>query len=210
MDKYRFKATGLIVETFEKNDIKFEVEETSSMEIVCAKFYIDGGPSVSERFISHDDGNDVDVRVTRLICKVPEAKRSRVLKACNTLNYKIRHLKFVLDDDGDVNVEYDFPENTPDSGIGEMAVEIFARTMIALDNEFGVLMKAIYCEDDALHDKDLMEKLARLCRAHLAAENDETDNETEPEDDETDNEPEPEEYVDIEPEEEASSENIAG
>lgn len=199
MDKYRFKATSLIAEAFEKNDITFEVEETSSMEIVSAKFYIDGGPSVSERFISHDDGNDVDVRVTRLIYKVPEAKRSRVLEACNTLNYKIRHLKFVLDDDGDVNIEYDFPVNTPDSGVGEMAVEIFARTVRVLDNEFGVLMKAIYCEDDALHDKGLMEKLARLCRAHLAEKDDETDNEP-------DNEPE---YVDIEPEEEDSSENIA-
>ena len=167
MGKYTFKATNLIAETFEKRGIKFEVKEAPGAEIVVAGFSIDGGPDVAEWFISRDDDNDVAVRVYRLVTKTPKAKRSQVKDACNILNHKHRHLKFYIDEDGDVNVEYDFPVNTPDNGVGEMACEIFVRTMHILDSEYKIFMKAIYTGDN-LEGEGLMQKLERLCRMQEA------------------------------------------
>ena len=70
------------------------------------------------------------------------------MEACNVLNHKIRYMKFYLDTDGDINVEYDFPMRSPDNGIGEMAFEIFARMMHILNSEYGVFMKALYSEEE--------------------------------------------------------------
>lgn len=70
------------------------------------------------------------------------------MEACNVLNHKIRYMKFYLDPDGDINVEYDFPVHSPDDGIGEMAFEIFVRMMQILDSEYSIFMKALYSEDE--------------------------------------------------------------
>ena len=177
MNEYEFKAINLMTQTFEKHGVKFKVVEAPSAEIIVAGFSINGGPQVEECFISRDNGNDVAVRVFRLVTKTPRARRSRVLEACNILNRKVRHLKFSIDTDGNVNVEYDFPEYTPDNGIGEMALEIFARTMQTLNSEYHIFMKAIYT-DEILEDDSLMKKLERLFRMYKekkTAEDSETD-----------------------------------
>ena len=70
------------------------------------------------------------------------------MDACNVLNHKIRYLKFYLDTDGDINIEYDFPVRCPDDGIGEMAFEIFVRMMQVLDSEYSIFMKALYTEEE--------------------------------------------------------------
>ena len=177
MNKYEFKAINLITQTFEKHGVKFKVVEAPSAEIIIAGFSINGGPQVEEWFISRDNGNDVAARVFRLVTRTPEDRRSRIEDACNILNRKVRHLKFSMDTDGDVNVEYDFPEYTPDNGIGEMALEIFVRTMKTLDSEYQIFMKAIYT-DDILDEDGLMKKLERLFRLYKekkAAEDSATD-----------------------------------
>ena len=167
MDKYTFKATNLIAETFDKHGIKYNVEEAPGAEIIVAGFPVDGGPAVTEWFISRDNDNDVAARVFRLVSKTPEARRSRVRDACNILNRKVRYMKFSIDADGDVNAEYDFPVQTPDSGVGEMALEIFVRTMRTLDSEYSLFMKAIYT-DATLEEESLMQKLERLYRMQEA------------------------------------------
>ena len=100
------------------------------------------------RFISRDNDNDVAARIFGLITNTPNEKRARVMEACNVLNHKIRYMKFYLDTDGDINVEYDFPVHSPDNGIGEMAFEIFVRMMQILDSEYSIFMKALYSEED--------------------------------------------------------------
>ncbi len=161
MSKYRLKPTSLIAEAFEKHDIRFSVKEALGTEIIIAGFSVDGGPLVSEWFVCSEDGNSVAARVFSLISKTPEEKRSRVMNACNILNRRVRYLKFDINEGGDVNAEYDFPVSTPDDSIGEMAVEIFIRTMQILDIEFSVFMKAIYTDDD-LEEESLRQKLERF------------------------------------------------
>ena len=148
MNKYEFKATNLIAETFEKRGVKFDVVSHHGSEQVLAGFSVDCGPNVIMRFISRDNENDVAARIFGLISNTPKEKRARVMEACNVLNHKIRYMKFYTDTDGDINVEYDFPVHSPDDGIGEMAFEIFVRMIQILDSEYSIFMKALYSDEE--------------------------------------------------------------
>lgn len=164
MNKYEFNATNLIAETFEKRGVKFEVSNHHGMEELQTFLPIDRGSYAIMHFISHDNDNDVAVRIIGLVSDAPTEKRLRVMEACNVLNNNIRYLKFSLDDNGDVNVGYDFLVNSPNEGIGEMAFEIFLRTMHILNSEYGIFMKAIYSDEELdIQDDDgttrLMQRL---------------------------------------------------
>lgn len=148
MTKYTFKAINLIAETFEKRGIKFDVVSHHGSEQLLAGFSVDCGPNVIMRFISRDNDNDVAVRIFGLISTTPKEKRARVMEACNVLNHKIRYMKFDLDTDGDINVEYDFPVHSPDDGIGEMAFEIFVRMIQILNSKYNIFMKALYSDEE--------------------------------------------------------------
>ena len=147
MSKYEFKATNLLAETFEAHDVQFHVYNMQGQEALVSWFSVDGGPNVMIKFISRDNDNDVAVRIHGLISKTPKEKQARVMEACNVLNRKLRFLKFLLDTDGDINVEYDFPMHTADACIGEMAYEIFLRAVRILDCEYSIFMKALYTEE---------------------------------------------------------------
>lgn len=137
------------------------------------------------RFISRDNDNDVAARIFGLISNTPKEKRARVMEACNVLNHKIRYMKFYLDTDGDINVEYDFPVHSPDDGIGEMAFEIFVRMMQILDSEYSIFMKALYSDEELdiqghSVPTELMQKLQELRKmmeARMAAMEDSADGE---------------------------------
>lgn len=162
MEKYH--ATQLIVKTFKEKEIRFRVEQLGRQEEIRAGFQVDCGPFVTVRFISLDDDNDVAVRVLGIVGGVPKEKRPRVLEACNEINRDRRFLKFVLDRDGDVNVEYDFLMRADDCCIGEMACEVFALTMHIIDNNYPLLMKAIYTDEPICGEGNLRmrERMARL------------------------------------------------
>lgn len=167
MNKYEFHATNLIAETFEKKGVKFDVVNYQGNEQLLAGFSVECGPNVIMRFISRDNDNDVAARIFGLISNTPKEKRFRVMEACNVLNHKIRYMKFYLDNDGDINVEYDFPVHSPDDGIGEMAFEIFIRMMQILNSEYSIFMKALYSEDELdlqghSVSAELMQKLQEL------------------------------------------------
>lgn len=104
------------------------------------------------------------IRALGIVGGVPKEKRLRVLEACNEINCKRRFLKFVLDRDGDVNVEYDFLMRADDGCIGEMACEVFAITMHLIDKDYPLLMKAIYTDEPVCGEENLRmrERMARL------------------------------------------------
>lgn len=148
MSQYEFKAINLIAEAFEKHDAKFRVFNIRGQEELVAGFSVDAGPNVIMKFITRDNDNDIAARIFGLISKIPKEKRTRVMEACNVLNRKVRFFKFYVDTDGDINVEYDFLVHSSDECIGEMAFEIFVRTMHILDNEYEIFMKALYSDEE--------------------------------------------------------------
>ena len=195
MNEYEWKATNLIAQTFEKYGAKFDVVNSDGVEQLLAGFSVDCGPNVMMRFINQDDDNDVAARIYGLVSNIPQEKRLRVMEACNILNRKVRFIKFYLDTDGDINVEYDFPMHSTDDGIGEMAFEIFIRVMHVLDDQYEIFMKALYTEEE-LQPKPLdmaarlerLQHLREMLESRLAA--DENVDNKNPEDTEADTEAE--------------------
>ena len=143
-----YKATDLITEAFDEAGINYRVcfmeDDEDQKEWVEAAFTIDGGPAVVERFFVTDNSNDVAVRVLALINKVPVGKRNRIIAACNGLNAKLCYFKFFLNEEGNVDVTYDFPSRLSDEDTGPVAVEIFIRTMSVLNHHYDVLMETLY------------------------------------------------------------------
>lgn len=166
MKKYEFNATNHIAEAFEAHEVKYRVVNMHGQEEVQAGFPVDNGPLVIMKFISTDNDNDIAVRVYGLLRDISEEKHDQVLRACNSLNRKVRYLKFDLDDDGDVNAEYDFLQKSGDSNIGEMAFEIFIRTMSILDSEYADAFKNFESGKQKPSLDDLDELIKRL-EAHL-------------------------------------------
>lgn len=143
----KFKATDFITTSFKENKIKFRVSEGEGFDDIQAGFNIKNGPATIVHFISRDDDNDVAVRVYNLVSNVSKDKTARVMEACNALNCKNRFTKFYIDDDGDVNVEYDFPMKATDESVGDMAIECFIRFMKMLDDgSYELLAKALYTD----------------------------------------------------------------
>ena len=83
-----------------------------------------------------------------LVNKVPTEKRYKVLEVCNALNHKFRFLKFAMDQDNDVHIEYDLPLSTGNDCLGEMAFEIFIRTMQILNEGYVLIAKTLYADDE--------------------------------------------------------------
>lgn len=175
-----FHATNLISESFDQHGVKYRMNEMENASEIEAGFSIKSGPTVSVRFISSSQNNDVAVRVFGLINQVPEEKRMAVMEACNRLSEEIRFVKFCMNSNANVNVEYDFLANVSDECIGECCFEIFARLMSILDQRYHVLMDALYSESQDNKSENLLEALKYLQTMQKnpisITENEKTDN----------------------------------
>ena len=137
-----YKMTKAIYEALKKEEnLKVFTEEYEGRSDVWLQFGIKNGGSYRIRFISNDDDNDVSVRIYSLL-SVEESHRDKILPAINTLNRKYRFVKFVMDDEGDVNVEYDFPVTSTNPAVS--AKELVIRIVKIVDDSYPVLMRAMW------------------------------------------------------------------
>lgn len=136
-----FKATKLISDKFTERGLKFRVEDGSDRSVLRAGFSGDNFSSIEAVYISTDNDNDVAFRIWRIV-RVPEGKRAQLLNAVNEMNRKYRYLKFVLDGDGDINAEFDFPVKC--EMVGDIAVELASRAVNILDEAYPVFMKELW------------------------------------------------------------------
>lgn len=123
------------------SDYKVFTEESDKTSHVWLQFGIKNGGSYRIRFISHDDDNDVSVRVFSIVT-VDEERRPKVLPVINQLNSKFRFVKFVLDNDGDINLEYDYLMDCPDPAAS--AKELIIRMVQIIDDAYPELMRAMW------------------------------------------------------------------
>ena len=175
MEKYAYKATNLIAEAFEEQGVKFDVVTRPDHEQILAGFSVECGPNIIIRFITTDGRNDVRVRVFGLVNSTPKSKRLRLLEACNTLNNNVRFIKFTLNDDGDISVEYDFSRETPDDALGAVALDMLGTVAQAVSFEYQTFMQALYSEEDlAAQGPSLIQRLQEL-RDMMGNDEDEDD-----------------------------------
>lgn len=137
-----YKMTRKIYEALKQSDgLKVFTEDRGNSSVVWLQFSADNGPSYRINFINTDDDSDTAVRVFGLI-SVEKNKWAKVLVALNKLNSDYRFVKFVLDDDGDVNIQYDFPVRA--DNVDECAEEIMIRVVQIIDDAYPVLMRAMW------------------------------------------------------------------
>ncbi len=136
-----FQATNAIMEAFDEKGIKYAPRETEKYSLVKAGFKSEAGTSVEVYFVSRDEDNDVAVFTDSLV-KLPEAKLPELFRVVNELNRDCRYLKFVVNKDNDLRVEFDLPIRT--DNVGPVAVEIFIRVMKTVDEKLPIMMKAIW------------------------------------------------------------------
>ena len=136
-----FKATREIAAKLDSEEIKYSILTGNDSSTVQVKYSGDNFSTLEILFISRDDDNDVSVRVIH-ICKVPDNKLAPMILAVNECNNKFRYVKFVMDKDRDINLEYDMPLKNND--VGEIAVELLIRIMKIMDEAYPIFMKAMY------------------------------------------------------------------
>ena len=158
-----FHAIQLLDEAFRAHRLNYLFTESGRYQEIRVPFGIKNGPSVELRYISFNRHNDLTVMISNLVNDIPDSSRAGVLETCNELNRKFRFLKFSLDENSNLDVQHDFPENTGDECLGEMAFEIFLRTIRILGEAWPALGKTLYGQEEAKEDdgkqKDLMKIL---------------------------------------------------
>ena len=137
-----YKMTRRIYEALKQSgDLKVFTDETESSSQVWLQFGIKNGGSYRIRFISTDDDNDVAVRVFSM-ATVDAGQQGKILPVLNKLNAKYRFVKFVMDKDGDINLEYDYLLRCPDPAAS--AKEVIIRIVKIVDEAYPEIMRAMW------------------------------------------------------------------
>lgn len=138
-----YQATRRIADEFTSRKLKFEVKETNSGSLVTLSCKGDNIKDLTVLFISRDDDPDVSIRAYEL-ASFPADKRQKGIDLANELNQKFRYLKFVLDDDGDLDAQYDLPVKCDISQVGELAMEMLSRYLNIVDEAYPQIMQAVW------------------------------------------------------------------
>lgn len=113
--------------------------DNGKMSAVSLPFSAPGGGSYTILFANTDDDTDTAVRVFKLF-HVGMFKKAKALEACNELNNKFRYAKFVVDKDGDLNVEYDMTVRGCDPAAASL--ELVIRFSKIIEEAYPVLAAA--------------------------------------------------------------------
>lgn len=137
------QATMEICQEFDRVKIKYDVVDNQDRDFsyVDARYKAKTGAIVSIKFVSEDDDADVQVRAFSL-AHVLDERFGDVLKVINNLNCTYRFVKFVIDRENDVAMEYDLPMNN--ASIGRCATEMLIRSMKIIDEVLPEIMHAIW------------------------------------------------------------------
>lgn len=138
-----YRATQYIANEFTRKDLKFDVRETENSSLVSITCNGDNVKSLNVLFISRDNDPDVAVRAFAL-GTFPAEKRQKGINLANDLNREYRYLKFALDNDGDLNAEFDFPLRCSISEVGDLAMELLSRCLKIVDEAYPKIMQALW------------------------------------------------------------------
>lgn len=150
MKQYLYKPTRLMAECFEENGIPFKTHKRAEKEGLMCLLVIQGANrSIPVWFISRDNKNSVAVRVFGLIVRTPASKHIKMLRICNSLSRDNRFIKYVIDDDGDIHMEYDLLEEISDDALGLAALKAYSRFKLFLDRDYKIIKEALRTDEDS-------------------------------------------------------------
>ena len=135
-----FRATRLIYDALTGANFKCNTQDNGKTSAVTVGFPTpSGGGSYTIIFANTDDDTDTAVRVFKLF-RVGMFKKAKALEACNDMNNKFRYVKFVVDKDGDLNMEYDMTVRGCDPAAA--STELVIRFAKILEEAYPVLAAA--------------------------------------------------------------------
>jgi len=137
-----FKATREIAAKLDSEEIKYSILTGNDSSTVQVKYSGDNFSTLEILFISRDDDNDVAVRAWGFVSGISKEKRDKMIGVANAMNDRFRYVKFVLDNDDDLNITYDIPMST--TNVGEVAREIISRFVNIADEAYPEFMKALW------------------------------------------------------------------
>ena len=137
-----FKATREIAAKLDSEEIKYSILTGNDSSTVQVKYSGDNFSTLEILFISRDDDNDVAVRAWGFVSGIAKEKRDKMIGVVNAMNDRFRYVKFVLDDDDDLNLTYDIPMTV--TNVGEVAREIISRFVNIADEAYPEFMKALW------------------------------------------------------------------
>ena len=136
-----FQVTKKIERAFKEKKLPYEIFDHEEVSILQVPFSGQNIRSAKVSFISMDNSNNVAVRVLNMGV-VREERISIVLLLLNELNNRYRYLKFVMDENRVVSIQYDLPESG--KGIGAICFEVVQRFIRVVDEAYPELMEAIW------------------------------------------------------------------
>jgi len=135
------KATTAIARAYDALEWTYTIDEVGDKSVLKTKFNAKQVGTIEILYFSADDDNDVAVRVMCFV-KGIKAKEPELINAINELNNTYRFVKFVLDDDCDIRIEYDYPVRCAD--VGQMSVEVANRLVDICEKAYPVIMRALW------------------------------------------------------------------
>lgn len=145
MENYLYPISQDIAEALDEAGIFYFHHIRNNQDHILLPFAIKGGPMAMMSAISDADTPGTAIRLWGLL-NAPEDKFDSVSRTCIQLNNILRYFKFTVDEDGDVNMEYDLPLCTPREAVGSMVAELFYRAHSILDDYFKHLGKAVFAD----------------------------------------------------------------
>lgn len=138
-----YKSTRIIKKVLDDNNIKNHMYEFGVSSVIAVDCRIKDDLTVRVQFISKSKDNEVRIMIPYLIRMIPEDKEAEVLKLINACNRKYKFVKFYLDKNRNLQLEYILPQTTQDNSVGAEAVEIYIRMVRTVAYEYPTFMNVI-------------------------------------------------------------------
>ncbi len=135
-------AAMTVKSDFDKKGVYYIFDEKEQYQIIYTPFRIENGPIVDILFVFSED-NDISAKLF-IPLKLSDSYVDKVKDLIIKLNDEYRFVKFVLDSDNDISLEYDFLSSTKLDYLAESVFELLIRFMSIADEVYPSLMKLIW------------------------------------------------------------------
>lgn len=132
----------LLAQELKSADLKYQMQTAGSLEYIETGFSGDN-TTVKIRAIALGNNDEFKILSAEL-AKFPQPKLDAGYKLENELNDKYKYVKFTIDKDGDLAVQWDLPDNVPNEAVGRTGVEILLRMFKIIDDAYPEIMKTIW------------------------------------------------------------------
>ncbi len=136
------KMITLIQKEFDEKGIHSTLDAENGVDILHAGFSLDYGMNVDLSCYAQEDNSDVSIRLYSIL-NVKHINAS-ILKVLNDCNDTYHFFKFVLDEDQDLVICYDFTPGLDTENLGNIVFELCLHILNVAQEVYPDFMRAIW------------------------------------------------------------------